>query len=236
VFLHFGLKRLLLAIGTYDGPDLAAPLGDSHNGGLILAAGASDAALALFDVHVPRLAADEGFIRFHFAGEQVGTAVCQSEAEAMRHEPCGLLGHPQIAGKLARTAAVLAIHQEPQGGKPLVQAESRVFENGSCLQGELGTGMATVALPHPVFSEKGHLRGATVGALNHAIGPAHLNHDLLAVLEIAEVDDGFLESLKSAAHGSIMRQNGRYVKYIITVARTLRKGSVIAQSRPSRFT
>lgn len=64
--------------------------------------------------------------------------------------------------------------------------------------------MLAVALPHPRLFEIDEVVGAALRALHDAIGPAKLNHDPLAVLEIREVDYGVLECLE-AVHGSIVR-------------------------------
>jgi hypothetical protein len=67
VLLDFSLQGFLPAIRDYDGADLAAAFHDSENWSLIFSASASDPTTALGNVHVPRLAADEGFVRFDMA-------------------------------------------------------------------------------------------------------------------------------------------------------------------------
>ena len=47
----------------------------------------------------------------------------ESKPQAVIHEPCGLLSDAEITRSLARTDAVLAVHNEPQRSKPLVQSE-----------------------------------------------------------------------------------------------------------------
>src|SRR5208337_1977026 len=95
---HFGLQRAFLAIRNHDGANVSPALQDAHDCGFVLPACPCDAALAFADVHVPRFPADESFVSFHFAREQSESTICQSKAQTMRHEPCGLLSHAKIAG------------------------------------------------------------------------------------------------------------------------------------------
>src|SRR5579864_8366543 len=96
VLADFGLNRLLLTVRNHTGSHFAAALQDSHDGGLIFAAGSGDATRPLLDVHVAGLAADESFIGLYFAREQTRTTVCQGESKTVGHEPCGLLSDPEV--------------------------------------------------------------------------------------------------------------------------------------------
>jgi hypothetical protein len=49
-----------------------------------------DSQLALALVHVPGLAADEGFVGFNLALELLETPGLHRQADAVEHEPCGL--------------------------------------------------------------------------------------------------------------------------------------------------
>jgi hypothetical protein len=94
----FGLQCDPLAVRDYDSPNLAATLKQSHHSGFVLAAGSGDAALALADMHVARLPADETFVRFHFAAELASKElILHGETDAMEHEPCCLLR--DVAGR-----------------------------------------------------------------------------------------------------------------------------------------
>src|ERR1039458_8925481 len=86
-------------------------------------AGAADFGGALGGVHVARLAADEGFVRFNFTAEHSESAIPEREPQTVVHEPRGFLGDSEIAGRLARADAVLTVDSQPQGGKPFVQAQ-----------------------------------------------------------------------------------------------------------------
>jgi hypothetical protein len=169
-------------------------------------------------VHVPRLAADERFVGFDFARQQSESTLSQSEAQTMRHEPSGLLGHAKIAGQFAGAYAILAIHDQPKRGKPLVQAERRFLENRASLEREGWLLVSGVALPYAGLGKVGYFLRSASWAGHFAIGPAKLYHELVAVLVVAEVDDCLLKCLY-AVHAVNIRLLPWYVKYIITLNR-----------------
>ena len=68
------LQFMLLAIRYDCRANLAAALQDSHHFGFVAAASAGDDPLPFVLVHVPRLAADEGFIYLDFAAKKIGTS------------------------------------------------------------------------------------------------------------------------------------------------------------------
>jgi len=76
--------------------------------------------------------------------------------------------------------------------------------------------MSRVALPHAGLHEESDLLRSATWASDLAIGPAKLYHQLAAVIEILEVDDGLLECLY-AFHAMNIACLARYVKYIITL-------------------
>jgi len=195
---------------------LAAAFQNAHHRSLILRASSSDPALALRDVHVPRLAADEGFISFHFARQQVESTVFQRIAEPMRYEPSSLLCHAKIACQFATTDSVLAVHNKPQCRKPLVQSERRIFKDGSCFQRECRLLVTCVALPHSRLGQVRDLLSATARTVHFPVRPAKLYHQGATVLVIREVNDGLLECIY-AFHEPNISLFSRYVKYIITL-------------------
>jgi len=75
--------------------------------------------------------------------------------------------------------------------------------------------MPGVALPHAILGEVCDLIGSTARTLNLSVRPAELHHQLVAVVVIGEVDDGFLECVY-AVHEPIIGLLAWYVKYIIT--------------------
>src|ERR1035438_621482 len=97
VLADFLLQYFALAARNDSGAYFSATLKDSHDSGLVMSASASNAALALRDVHVTCLAADEGFVYFHFAAK-LGTEeiILHGQPNPMQHEPCRLLGPLQV--------------------------------------------------------------------------------------------------------------------------------------------
>ena len=66
------------------------------------------------DVHVAGLAADESFVRFHFACELVSMRHASSaSADAMIHKPSRLLSDADRTVNLVADYAVLAVHNHP---------------------------------------------------------------------------------------------------------------------------
>ena len=103
------------------------------------------------DVHIARLAADESFVGFDMAGELVSGGHAESAANAVIHEPCGLLSHADGPGDLVAADAVLAVHYLPHGEQPFVQAERRILKDGSGLESELAQRVFAAALPAVVL-------------------------------------------------------------------------------------
>jgi hypothetical protein len=119
MLVHFGLKSFFLAILDYAGSDLArsvfAAFQNSHDGGFISPASARYAAAALCYMHVPSLAANEGLIRFDVTGEFIRRCHAEGNADAMIHEPCGLLSYADCSVDLVGTDSVFAVHNLPHG-------------------------------------------------------------------------------------------------------------------------
>jgi hypothetical protein len=80
-------------------------------------------ALTPFRVHVPGLAADERFVHFDFAIDLVEGFSLHRKANAVEHEPRGLLRHTERTMDLVAADPVLRASNHPHGRKPLVQAE-----------------------------------------------------------------------------------------------------------------
>ena len=82
VLSHFRLQFFLFAAPDYGSANLAAAFKDAHDCGFVLAAGPGDPALALADVHVPRFATDESFVRFDFAARVCRSEPCRAHTES----------------------------------------------------------------------------------------------------------------------------------------------------------
>ena len=92
-------------------------------------------------MHIAGLAADEGFINFNLTAQFASEGfILHSQTNAVQHKPCGFLGDIKIAGEFAATDAILAIREQPQGGEPLIKADSGILAYTPNLHGELPLG------------------------------------------------------------------------------------------------
>src|SRR6266496_2005717 len=92
VSVDFTMKHA--ALGSFDNhsSDFAAmSLQQTHHGNL--ASVPRTKILALAHVHVPRLAADVGFVNLNFAGQFAKRSVLHGLADSVKHKPCALLSH-----------------------------------------------------------------------------------------------------------------------------------------------
>src|SRR5438105_524021 len=111
----------------------------------------------------------------------------------MQHEPCGFLCDSKSAMQFITANSVFAVHYQPHGGKPLLKSNRRILEHCANLERELLFRMVTIAAVEPRILKVGHLVRATVGAAHLAVRPAHCDHELTAVLELAKELDCLLE-------------------------------------------
>jgi hypothetical protein len=194
----FTLQHGLLPVGYDGGANLATTLKNADYSNFVFGSSASDTALALGDVHVTGLAADEGFVYFNSA--TIGApefhhgTVLHGLADAVKHEPCGLLSNAKSTGQFARANAILGTTNYPDGGEPLIQSERRVLKDGSHLGSELPFDMGALALPFLLTRQPSNIN-ATTGGASDPIGPAVSDHVSDAVIGIREINHCFLEGL-----------------------------------------
>lgn len=141
---------------------------------------------ALSDVHVSRLAADEGFIRFDLSGHLVDASSVHRVPKALQHEPCGLLRDANSASDLVAAHSILAVGKQPHRAKPLVQSYRAVLENRADLNGELL--FAVKALPHQARFEKREPFGLAAWTLR-AVRPLSSRYRLKTYHRIGEMLD-----------------------------------------------
>ena len=218
VIADMGLKCPALGVVHHDGTDFTMALKQTHDYRL---AGCSPAlGLPLSRVHVPSLPADEGFIHFDFAAEFGGEATAlHGKADAMLHEPCGLLSDAQGPVNFVAADAVFGIRLKPESNRPLVQTDRAVLHDRSDLDGKLPTLMLGLALPAPVVGVEPHVRTVAVRAAYNPVRPAGLDEKRQRRIGIGEVADGFNQSLWIgifSIHAHIVGLCGHFVKYIIT--------------------
>jgi hypothetical protein len=167
------------------------------------AASLSNPATVFIGVHEAGSAADEGFVYFDFAPRPTHfqkRASLHGQPDSVKHEPCGLLSDAKSAGYFVGTDAILAVRNQPDSNKPLVEGERGILKDSPDLDGELFPSVWALAFPHPASRQESHIIPATSGALD-AARPAPRNHEFQAVVGICEVEDGLLESFWFGAHG-----------------------------------
>lgn len=197
------LDSSLLPVRDNDGLHFAATLKDAHHCDLILGPGCGDAASLDAQVHIASLATDEGLIGFDLATIAANlhhASGLQGEADAVKHEPRGLLSDAQSAGHLTRANTILRASNDPDGGKPFLQTQGRILKDGSNLRGELTLRMSTLALPLFLIRKPRNI-GTTTSGASHAFRPTVRHHVGDAVVGVCEVDDGFLKGAR-ATHPS----------------------------------
>ena len=105
-------------------------------------------------VHVPGLAADEGFVYFDLAAELVEALALHREANPVEHEPRGLSvsrrGRDGVPTKRCRSCSSAIIHM---AGSHLSRPRGGIFKNCSRLERKLRLGVSGVALPHAVIDK-----------------------------------------------------------------------------------
>jgi len=163
-------------------------------------------------VHVPSLAADEGFVHFNLCSGATylrsKEIVLHGQTNPLQHEPRRLLAYLQIAGDLVGTNSVLAVRQHPSCGEPLVQRDRAIFVDGSDLDGELALGVMTSTLPSASRRiELANLVGPAAGANYSAIFPPPYSDVINAVVGIREVNYCFLKAGRFGAHLVLHKPN-----------------------------
>ncbi len=108
------------------------------------------------------------------------------ESDAVEHEPGGLLSGADCPPEFVGGDAVLGVGDQPNGRKPLVEAERRVLEDRAELDGELL--LAPLALPESAGGQVGVLDRPTARA-HRTARPAQAGDELSADIEVGEVPD-----------------------------------------------
>ncbi len=204
----FPVQSFLAASWNYHSSDFPPALQDSEDGGFVVSASTSYAAAADESMHIPRLAADEGFIHFDVASVPADLhkrAGLHSKANPVEHEPSGFLGDTESAGHFVRTNSVLAVGYHPDRHKPFIQRQRRIFKDSPDLDAELPMVVDALALPLALIRQEAGVLPATNWA-SDPIGPTHLGDQAQAVIGIREVEDGLLEC-SWLSHGVPHTQN-----------------------------
>lgn len=190
------------------GTNLASSLQDSLNASLTGSAStfALERPLLPVLVYIPSLAADVGLIDLDLSREHGSAFVLHGKSNPVEHEPSGLLGDADSAVEFVGTDAVLAVGNHPHGGKPLVQPDGGIFKDGSDLDGELGLGVPSLALPDAPGLQIGHLLRSASWTANDAVLPTLCGEEVNAVVGVREVNYRFLKGFWFGFHDSIITE------------------------------
>ena len=211
MFFNLSLKSFLFAVCDDRRAHFSAALKDSHDGDLVFGASPGDAPLALADMHVASLAANESFVSFDFARQLSNRLVMHSLTDAMHHEPSRLLGNSEGTSDLTRANSVLAVAEQPEATHPLIQTQRRVLKDSADFKAELP--LAAITLPDTPGFDEGVFFGTTARARNYTVRPAKVDSALKSAVGIAEMDDGFLKCVRRF-HDSNVRLLFPCVNYI----------------------
>jgi hypothetical protein len=222
--LQFALAASLYVVNN----DFTATFDHAENDLFTIRPASLDFLRSLGLVHIAGLCADERFIDFDFASEHVKTPVLHGKADAVQHKPSCLLGDSKTAMDFVRTNNVFCPNDEPCGGKPLLKADRRVFEDGSSLKRKRRARVFRVALPDTLFGEISNLLCSAARTLYNAIRPAQRDHKIAAVFEVREPDYRVPESVWRF-HVSSMPENPWNVKYVITIVKASAIAAAIAE-------
>ena len=151
-------------------------------------------------MHVLEPPANESFIRFDRTraatnlglGSELLSVEREPQANAVQHKPCRLLGNSDGLANFIRTDTVLAVGQHPNGGKPLVRSDRRIFHDGADLGRELAGLVYALALPLALVLQIDRISPTAERAVHHAIRPAKALHVLHSVIGIGEEQNGIL--------------------------------------------
>ena len=224
VIAEFALQGFLFGVvydlGAHPASALSAAFQNAHHGSLVLAASASNAPCPYMAVHVARLAADESLVCLDLARQFIADLFLMGETNPVKHKPCGFLADSQAPVNLPGRDAVLGVGDEPHSGKPLIEADGRILENGSDLDGKLTARMMGSALPSEMLCEKTDTGAAASRALHYAVWPALFGQIFEAVLRAGKVYDGLLKSADLRVfHVFSMSETGGLRKSIISLIR-----------------
>ena len=147
-----------------------------------------DLFFALVLVHEACRAADEGLVRFHRAGHLVDRSGMGGVANAVHHEPRGLLRDFEVLTDFVAANTVLAICHHPHSAEPFVQPYGGILEDRTDLDGELL--FAVLALPNKPRGKVGSTLAVTSRTHGLTVGPLNSSNLVNAGLGVAVVPYG----------------------------------------------
>ena len=205
-------KGLPLSVRNYAGTYTAFSLQEPHydhlavSSGLLGTSGLNVAGAALAGVHVTGLAPDEGLVYLDGPFQLPVKAFLHGHTDAMEHEPCGLLSHPERPVKLPRTDAVAVVGDHPHSGKPLIESKRGILKNGPDFDRKLRLGVPSFALPEATGGQEADVRRPASRTGDNAIRPSAGFEELKAVVRVGKVLNRFEKGLWIGCHDSSIRQ------------------------------
>jgi hypothetical protein len=195
--------RSLLTVADDSGPNtlrllIAGTLQNSKNNRLAFVIGGDSRSRASILVHIACLAADEGLIHFDLTTQGASSEiVLHGKTNTVKHEPCGLLGNANRASQFMRTDPVTRVCNQPNCGKPLIQANRGVFKKSPGLKRKLLPALR--ALPDFAGLQKHRGLRSTVNTCR-TFRPSGVRRFEKRDIQIAVGLDRFQESFRSAFH------------------------------------
>jgi hypothetical protein len=150
-------------------------------------------------VHVAEFPAHKSFVHFHRAESadlligSFSAGLFESVTDSLKHKPSGFLSDLEPSVNLPRGNAVLVVYEQPDGGKPFVERDSGVLEDGAHFGRELLA--AVEALPDAAATQEGMPLTLAVWALN-TVWPAYLGHELDTHGRVLEVASSFKKAFR----------------------------------------
>jgi hypothetical protein len=191
----FLVDCVLFAICENGCANLSATFQNSEHDCLVVRPTCNDSPMVNVAMHVPSLATDESFVYFDFCPrptELQKRLSLHRKPNPMEHEPCGLLCDSKRTVDFVGANTILAIRNEPNCDKPLVERKRRILKDSPDLARELPLGMLRLAFPQATSGDEANVF-TSAGGTHDAIRPAALNHERKAVVGIGEMYDGLLE-------------------------------------------
>lgn len=136
-------------------------------------------------MHILGESTDERVVNFGDAGHLLEGASLHRIANPVQHEPRRLLSDTERPSKFVGRDAVLAVGDEPNSRKPLVEPERGILEDSSDLERELL--LAALALPNLAGGDERGVAMPATGADDLAIRPAEIQNEVERPIGIREV-------------------------------------------------
>ena len=195
VLFNLSLKRLFVTIRNYLDSDFAVSFKQSHHRDLATSARSRDLNFSLIAMHEPSFAADESFVCFNLPAQLLKGSRLHRESDSVHKEPCRLLSYAKRAVNFIRANAVLRRAYHPDSGHPLVEADGRIFHEGSKFDREHFLALFVLTLPRSARRYERDSIALAARTSDLAVWPSKRDHKAERVVRIVEVYDCLLKRL-----------------------------------------